>query len=159
MVYEFVFQADLKGEELFFATEKTYKQHGYHPIQSIGMGASFFIMLPVLISAILLFSGDGILSGKSFLFVNDLSKPDHLFGSVNMLPLVMSGVTVIDARLRFRDDKRAQYRFYFIAAVLLLLVYNLPSGLVLYWTGSNVMSLVMWALSPVATPAEERSLV
>ena len=61
---------------------------------------------------------------------------------------------MIDARLRFRDDKRAQHRFYFIAAVLLLLVYNLPSGLVLYWTRSNVMSLVMWALSPVATPVE-----
>lgn len=138
----------VKGEELFLATEKIYKQHNYHPIQNIGMGASFFVVLPVLISAILLFSGEGILSGKSFLIINDLSKPDHLLGPVNVLPFVMSGITVIDARLRFKDDKKARYRFYFIAAVLLALVYSLSSGLVLYWTGSNVMSLIMWAFIP-----------
>ena len=138
----------VKGEELFLATEKIYKQHNYHPIQSIGMGASFFVVLPVLISAILLFSGEGILAGKSFLIINDLSKPDHLLGPVNVLPFVMSGITVIDARLRFKDDKKARYRFYFIAAVLLALVYSLSSGLVLYWTGSNVMSLIMWAFIP-----------
>lgn len=136
----------MRGEELFLATEKIYKQHGYHPIQSIGMGASFFVMLPVLISAILLFSGDGILTGKSFLFIDDLSLPDRLLGPANVLPFVMSGITVIDARLRFKDDKKAQYRFYFIAAILLALVYNLSSGLVLYWTVSNIMSLIMWTI-------------
>ena len=108
------------------------------------MGASFFVMLPVLISAIVLFSGDSILTGKGFLFINDFSKPDHLPGPVSVLPFVMSGITVIDARLRFKNDKKAQYRFYFIAAVLLALVYNLSSGLVPYWTGSNIMSLIMW---------------
>ena len=43
---------DLKGERLFLATEKIYKNHGYHPIQSIALGLSFFVMLPVLVSAI-----------------------------------------------------------------------------------------------------------
>jgi membrane protein insertase Oxa1/YidC/SpoIIIJ len=136
----------MKGEELFLATEKIYNRHRYHPIHSIGMGVSFFAMLPVLLSAILLFSGDGILHGESFLFIKDLSMPDHLMGPINVLPLVMAGVTVIDAKNRFKDDKKAQYRFYFIAAVLLALVYNLSSGLVLYWTGSNIMSLIMWKI-------------
>ena len=133
----------LKGEKLFLATEKIYKTHGYHPIQSIGIGATFFVMLPVLISAILLFSGDSILAGKGFLFVDDLSKPDGLLGPINVLPFVMSGITVLDAKLRFKDDSKAQYRFFFIAAVLLALVYNMASGLVLYWTGSNIMSLIL----------------
>lgn len=141
-------KGSMKGEELFLATEKIYKQQSYHPIQSIGMGASFFVMLPVLISAILLFSGDSILTGKSLLFIDDLSKPDHLLGPVNVLPFLMSGITIIDAKLRFKDDKKAQYRFYFIAAVLLALVYNFSSGLVLYWTASNLMSLITSALSP-----------
>ncbi len=30
-----------------------------------------------------------------------------------------------------------------ISVVLLVIVYNLASGLVLYWTGSNVMSLIL----------------
>lgn len=132
----------LKGEKLFLETEKIYEKHGYHPIQSIGLGASFFVMLPVLISAIILFTGD-VLASKSFLFIEDLSLPDHLLGPINLLPLIMTGITIIDAKMRFKDDKSSRYRFYVIAVVLLALVYSLASGLVLYWTGSNVMSLIL----------------
>lgn len=134
---------DMKGEKLFLATEEIYKKHSYHPIQSIGRGASFFVMLPILVSAIFLLSADGVLSGESFLFIQDLTKPDQLFHSVHTLPLIMAAITILDARLRFKDDKKAQYRFYGIAAVLLVLVYNLPSGLILYWTGSNILSLIL----------------
>ncbi len=107
------------------------------------MGASFFVMLPVLISAILLFSGEGILVGESFLFIDDLSKPDGLLGPINVLPFMMSGVTVLDARIRFKNDRKTQYRFFVIAAVMLALVYNITPGLLLYWTGSNIISLIL----------------
>jgi membrane protein insertase Oxa1/YidC/SpoIIIJ len=133
---------DLKGEKRFLATEKIYQRYDYHPIQSIGMGASFFVMLPVLVSAILLFSSGGVLQGQSFLFIDDLSQPDGLLGSINVLPLLMSAITLVDSRMRFKDDKQSQYRFFFIALVLLAIVYNLSSGLVLYWTGSNIISLI-----------------
>ena len=133
----------LKGEKLFLATEQIYERNDYHPIQSVGMGASFFVMLPVLVSAILLFTGSETMIDKSFLLIADLSKPDSLLGSVNVLPLLMSAITIIDAKLRFKDDRKSQYRFFFIASLLLIIVYNLASGLVLYWTGSNIMSLIM----------------
>jgi len=136
----------LKGEKLFLATEQIYERHGYHPIQSVGMGASFFVMLPVLISAILLFTDSEILVDKSFLFINDLSKPDGLLEPINVLPLLMSTITLIDAKLRFKDDRKSQYRFLLISLVLLLIVYNLASGLVLYWIGSNILSLIMYRL-------------
>ena len=135
-------KVELKGEALFLATEKVYKKHGYHPIQNIALGASFFVMLPVLVSAILLLTGDQ-LAGIRFIFIKDLSMPDGLVGPVNLLPLLMSAITVVDARLRFKDDRKSKYRFYFIAFVLLILVYNLAAGLVLYWTGSNILSLVV----------------
>lgn len=132
-----------KGEKLFLKTEEIYKNHDYHPIQSIALGLSFFVMLPVLISAILLFTDDTVLVGKGFLLIDDLSKSDGLLGSINLLPLLMTAITIIDAKLRFKDDKASQYRFFFIAFVLLVLVYNLPAGLVLYWTGSNIISLTL----------------
>lgn len=141
-------KSDMKGEKLFLATEEVYKQHSYHPIQSIGRGASFFVMLPILISAIFLLSADGAMDGESFLIIQDLSKPDQLFYSFHILPLIMAAITVVDARIRFKDDKKAQYRFYGIAAVLLVLVYSLPSGLVLYWTGSNIFALLLVRLYP-----------
>lgn len=133
----------LKGEKRFLETEKIYEKHNYHPIQSVGLGLSFLVMLPVLVSAIIIFTGDGILSGKSFLFIEDLSAPDGLLAPVNILPLLMSAVTLIDARLRFKDDRQSQIRFAILALVLLVLVHNLASGLVLYWTGSNIMSLIL----------------
>lgn len=132
----------LKGENLFLAKEKIYKKHGYHPIHSVAMGAGFLVMLPVLVSAILLFTNDGILLGQSFLFIDDLSKPDGLLGPVNLLPLLMFTITFVDAKLRFENDRSSQHRFLFISLVLLILVYSLPSGLVLYWTGSNIMSFI-----------------
>ncbi len=137
-----VLKEELKGEKLFLATEQIYERNGYHPIQSVGMGASFFVMLPVLVSAILLFAGSEILTGISFLFIDDLSKPDGLLGAINVLPLLMSAITLIDAKMRFKDDKKSQIRFLFISTVLLIIVYNLASGLVLYWIGSNIMSLM-----------------
>ena len=136
-------KGDLKGEKLFLATERIYKNHGYHPIQSIALGLSFFVMLPVLLSAILLLTGDAILAGKSFLVISDLSKSDKPLGIINLLPILMLAITLIDAKLRFQDDKKSQHRFFFIALVLLILVYNLPAGLVLYWTGSNMVSLIL----------------
>jgi YidC/Oxa1 family membrane protein insertase len=132
----------LKGEELFLATEQIYERHGYHPIQSVGLGISFFVMLPVLVSAILLFTGGEILTDKSFLFIDDLSKPDALWGLINVLPLLMFAITLIDAKLRFKNDRKSQHRFFFISVVLLVIVYNLAAGLVLYWIGSNIISLM-----------------
>ena len=80
---------------------------------------------------------------QGFLLIDDLSKPDGLLGPVNILPLVMSGITVVDAQLRFREDPGSARRFYVIAAVLLALTYSLASALVLYWTGSNLMSFAI----------------
>ncbi|MEL6751121.1 MAG: YidC/Oxa1 family membrane protein insertase [Pseudomonadota bacterium] len=127
----------LKGEKLFLATEKIYQRHGYHPIQSVALGASFLVMLPVLISAIILFQNTPLTAGEAFLFIPDLQQPDGVLWGFNLLPAIMSAVTIVDAAIRFRDDRSAQLKFYFLAAVLFALVYGLPSALVLYWTFNN----------------------
>lgn len=136
------FKSSLKGEELFLATEKVYKKHNYHPIKSIATGTSFLVMLPILISAIFLFSNNPLLANKEFLFIDNLAEPDGTFNFINVLPIIMLLVTLIDAKLRYKNNKQAQGRFLLIAIVLLILVYNMPSALVLYWTGSNIFSLV-----------------
>ncbi len=132
----------LKGEKRFLASEEIYKSHNYHPIHNIGLGGSFLVMIPVLISAIFLFSGDSVLTGESFFVIDDLSEPDGLLFSVNLLPILMIAVTMIDAQINFGENKSAKIRFMVISAVLFALVYSLPAGLILYWTGSNIFSLV-----------------
>lgn len=131
----------MKGEELFFATEEVYKKHNYHPIQLMWQSSSLLLALPVLLSALLLFTNSELLSGASFLVIDDLSKPDRLLDPINVLPILMSLITVFDALIRFRHDRSSRYRFYLVATVLFFLVYNLSSGLVLYWATSNLVSL------------------
>ena len=132
----------LKGEKLFLATQKIYESYNYHPIQNIGLGGSFFVMIPVLISAIWLFSGESVLSGESFWIVDELDRPDGLLWSYNLLPILMIVITLIDAQINFGADKSAKIRFMIIYAVLFLLIYEMPAGLILYWTGSNIFALI-----------------
>jgi len=132
----------LRGEELFHATEEIYTRHKYHPIHSMGLGLGFIVMLPVLISAIFLLTGNDSLKGVSFLFIQDLSQADRIFENINILPLIMAAITAIDAQIRYKGDKSSQTKFYIISVVLLVLVYNLSAGLVLYWIGSNLFSMV-----------------
>ena len=44
----------LNGEEKFFAVDQIYTKYRFHPIQNMMTGLSFFVILPVLISAYLL---------------------------------------------------------------------------------------------------------
>lgn len=132
--------AGLTGEARFHATETVYKAHGYHPIQSIGQGATIFALLPVLLSAVFVFSESPLMAGKSFLFVPDLSEPDGALGGINLLPFIMTGITFVDAAMRFRNDKGARLKFYIVAVALFALVYSMPASLVLYWSVSNVFS-------------------
>lgn len=139
----------LKGEARFRATERVYEAHGYHPISTIILGLPFFVMLPFLLSALLLFSDHPALVGQPFLFIPDLSRPDGLFLGLNLLPFIMTGITLLDARVRFSGDRNAITQFVIIAVVLFVLVYNFAAGIVLYWTTSNLMSLasVFWGRS------------
>ena len=136
----------LKGEARFREVEKIYEELNYHPIKSIAQGLPFFIMLPFLLSALFLFADNSTINGEPFLFISDLSLPDGLIGGVNLLPFLMSFVTILDAHFRFSNDRSALVRFYVIAAILLMLVYGFSAALVLYWTTSNLISMITFLL-------------
>lgn len=142
-------QQGLKGEALFDETEKIYERHGYHPIKAVMAAAGFLAALPVLISSVILFYNEPALEGVPFLFIGDLAKPDGLFGAgLNVLPILMTGITWVDAMLRYREDRSARLRFMVISVVMLVLVYPLPAGLVLYWIGNNISSFALSRLFP-----------
>ena len=137
----------LKGEEKFRVVEKIYEKYGYHPIQGVVLGVTFFVMLPFLLAALFLFADNPSIADTPYLIIPDLSQPDHLIGGVNVLPFVMSAITVIDAKFRFASDNGAFLRFCLIALILLVLVYPFPAALVLYWTMSNLISFATYILS------------
>ena len=130
----------LKGEARFRVTERVYTAQNYSPIMNVLSGLSFFVVLPFLIAALLLFNANTALSGVPFFLISDLMAPDRLLFGANLLPYIMSAVTIADAFFRFGTDRKAFFSFMIIAVVLLVIVYNLASALLLYWTTSNLMA-------------------
>ena len=144
-------KATLKGEARFHAIDAIYQEHGYHPIKSITSITGFALQIPFLLASLFLLIDYPPLRGQSFAFIEDLSKPDHLFDVVgwplNILPILMSAITCIEAATKPELDAASSRRFMMIALGLLVLVYRLPSGVILYWTASNTWSLLRSVLA------------
>ena len=136
----------LKGEQRFEEIETIYQSHGYHPIHQIWSAASILVILPVLISAVILFNQHPEIVDSKFLFISDLSDSDGLLWGLNILPGVMFLVTMFDAFSRFSDNNSSLYKYLLLSVVIVALVYNLPSALLIFWIGNNMMSLIMFRI-------------
>jgi YidC/Oxa1 family membrane protein insertase len=138
-------KAKYKGEQRFNAIEKVYKAHNYHPIKALRSLGGLALQLPFLIAALLLLVDYAPLAGVPFLVIADLARPDGLIGlgelSVNLLPLLMVAVSLLDAWANPLMGREAVGRFVILALGLFILVYALPAAVVLYWTSNNVWAL------------------
>ncbi|MGU9951712.1 MAG: YidC/Oxa1 family membrane protein insertase [Gammaproteobacteria bacterium WSBS_2016_MAG_OTU1] len=137
----------LSGEALFLATDKIYQEHKFHPIHNILSGASFLFQLPFLIAAFLMLTSDVLPADSTFLFIKDLSQPDNLFTifntPINILPLCMLALSLLEAKYFYARDPASIKKFILISALIFILVYGLPSGLVLYWIALNLFAVVL----------------
>ena len=77
-------------------------------------------------------------------WITDLSSPDHLFQlgpiPIRVLPILMYGSMVLQMKTSPVGDKQQQITMQLVNFVFLFLFYNLPSGLVLYWTVINLLT-------------------
>jgi len=138
-------RAKYRGEQRFNAIEKVYKAHNYHPIMALRSLSGLALQLPFLIAALLLLIDYPPLQGARFLVIQDLGQPDRLLAlgglTVNLLPLAMVAISLLDAWANPLMGREAAVRFAILAVGLFLLVYALPAAVVLYWTCNN-----LWAL-------------
>jgi YidC/Oxa1 family membrane protein insertase len=85
-------------------------------------------------------------------WITDLSSPDLLFQlgplPVRVLPLLMLGSMFLQMKMTPSGDKQQQMTMQLVNVVFLFLFYNLPSGLVLYWTVINLLTaLQAWHIA------------
>jgi membrane protein insertase Oxa1/YidC/SpoIIIJ len=133
----------LKGEMRFRAIERIYLENNFHPIQNIYKGTSFYIILPILISAYLFF-----LNNIDFFDINifglfNLSKPDKILFGFNLLPLLIFIINFLDFAYRNFGELSGQKTYLVISFVICLLIYNMPSSLTVYWLTSSIFSLLI----------------
>jgi len=136
-----------KGDEQYMILSAYYRQNGYHPIYSLRNSLNTLIQIPFFIAAYRFLSDFSALRGASFLFFQDLGKPDALFKlggfTVNALPVFMTAINCISGVIYTKNlGLRDKLQVYALALIFLVLLYNSPAGLVLYWTMNNILSLV-----------------
>jgi len=76
-------------------------------------------------------------------WISDLSAPDQFLRvgmfSVHLLPVIMALTGLLSQRLTPTDPKQLP-TMYMMNIMMLVFFYNLPSGLVLYWTVMNLLT-------------------
>ncbi|MDR2210642.1 MAG: YidC/Oxa1 family membrane protein insertase [Spirochaetaceae bacterium] len=152
-------RAVFKGDERQMIINTYYRQMGYSPFFVVKASVGLLLQIPFFIAAYQFLSHTNMLSGASFLFLDNLSRNDALirlpvFGSVNLLPFVMTVLNLASSFIYAKDlGRREIIQLFAMALVFLVLLYNSPSGLVLYWTVNNLYSLAKNAASYLKKPA------
>ncbi|MBI9099233.1 MAG: membrane protein insertase YidC [Spirochaetaceae bacterium] len=136
-------KAVFKGDEQYFYLRTLYRQNHYNPLMAIRSSFGLLIQIPFFIGAYQFLSHYQALDNQSFLFLNNLAKPDHLAKTVNLMPFIMTLINIASAYVYSKDfSRRDKIQLFAMAALFLVLLYNSPSGLLLYWTLNNFISLI-----------------
>ena len=140
-----------KGDEQFMILSEYYRQNNYHPLYVLRSSLSILIEIPFFIAAYHYLSHASYLKNAVFWVFSDLGAPDALYtltiGSfvltINILPIVMTLINLICGVIYTKDSTlRDKIQLYAMALFFLVLLYNSPSGLVIYWILNNLFSLV-----------------
>ncbi len=151
-------------------TMKLYKELGINPL---GGCLPLVIQMPILIAMFNLFRTTIELRGAAFggleFWISDLSLPDtvgtFMGFDINLLPIIMSATMILQQKMMSPSTAATNPQMknmpYIMTAVFFFMFYTFPSGLNLYYTLFNVMSILQQKLTPnkplpvLATPVSK----
>ncbi len=123
------------------AVMNLYKEHKVNPL---GGCLPMLLQVPVFLALynVLLYAVE-LRAAGFMLHVQDLSAPDLLFQlgplPIYLLPLLMTASTFWMQALTPTDPNQKPLMM-LMPVMMLFFMYNLPSGVILYWTVNNVLS-------------------
>ena len=128
------------------AQMELFKERGVNPM---GGCLPLLLQMPILISFFTVFRSTIEFRGAPFIaWISDLSAPDTLLsvGSfpINVLPVFMGLTMFLQQKMMATPGAGGQQKFmlYFMNVFFLFLFYSFPSGLNLYYSVFNVLSIV-----------------
>lgn len=119
------------------------------------------IQMPVFLGFYTMIRSAIELRGAHWLWVADLSKPDTIFmipGThfpFNLLPLLMGGAMLWQSHLQPPSpgmEPGQQKLMRWMPAIFILFLYNYSSGLALYWTVNNLLTVLQTKLTRATSP-------
>ena len=129
------------NQRLSRETMKLYKEEGVNPLSGC---LPLLLQMPIFIALYNLFGKTIELRQAPFiLWIQDLSLPDELliggFG-LHVLPLLMAVSMFIQQKMTMKDPKQAVL-VYMMPVLMIFIFWSMSSGLVLYWTIFNVLTI------------------
>ena len=129
-----------------------FKEHGVNPLSGC---VPILLQMPLLFALFTVFRSSIELRGAPFiLWISDLSRPDAVFdlginiplygSQVAILPLLMGITMFIQMKMTPTPQSAGQQKFmlYFMNGFFVLIFNQFPSGLVLYYTLFNVLTIL-----------------
>ncbi len=129
---------------------KLYKEYGVNPM---GGCLPMLLQMPLLFALYVVFRSTIQLRGAVFIpgWINDLSRPEGLFhlpfslpfygNEFNVLPVLMAITMIFQSKMTTQDPK--QKAMIYIMPLFMLLIFNqLSSGLNLYYTMFNILTII-----------------
>lgn len=125
-----------------------YKENKVNPLSSC---LPMLVQIPVFIALFTVLRSAVELRYAPFLWMADLSEPENLFlgmipfiGALNILPILMAATMALQTYLTPSAGDPAQQKMMLVMmpVMMLFMFYSFPSALSLYWTVSQVLSIV-----------------
>ena len=143
-------------------TWQLYKDNKVNPLSSC---LPMLVQIPVFIALFTVLRSAVELRYAPFLWISDLSEPEALFsswfpfGGLNILPLAMAGLTMLQSAFTPSGDNKQQRMMMFMMPLMMLFMfYNFPSALSLYWALSTAFSVgqAWWIRKRYGAPAAKK---
>ena len=141
-------QAKFKNDptKLQQETLACYRENKVNPLSSC---LPMLIQIPVFISLFMVLRSAVELRYAPFLWIADLSEPENLFAgtlpiALNILPILMAATMALQSYLTpaAGDPQQQKMMMIMMPCMMLFMFYGFPAALSLYWTVSQVLSIV-----------------
>ena len=129
-----------------------YRAEKVNPLSSC---LPMLVQIPVFIALFNVLRSAVELRYAPFLWIADLSEPEGLFadvlpfGGLNVLPILMAATMALQSALTPSTGDQTQKKMMVVIMPVMMLVmfYSFPAALSLYWTLSQIVSIVqMWMI-------------
>ncbi len=149
-----------RGDERYMMLQAYYRQNNYRPFHALKGLMPLLLEIPFFVAAYHFLSNLQELKGASFGPIADLGAPDTLLTLGNMtfhlLPILMTLINLLSGAIYTRGLRlKDKLQLYGMAVVFLVLLYESPAGLVLYWTLNNLFSLVKNVITALVKKGKE----
>ena len=127
-------------------TMKLFREHGVNPLAGC---FPVLIQMPIFLGLFYMLRTAAELRYEPFLWVADLSQADTIAVvagfPINLFPIIMGATMFYQMQIMPVSptaDPLQQKIFKFMPFIFLVFLYNFSSGLVIYWTTQNILTII-----------------